>query len=115
MKVVHRDMKLDNVFYDQNTGFIKVGDLGGAIFLVKQEGNDFHMTPETPMLGTQGHMGPEVYQNKIGPFNDVFAFAALMVHLFTGEAPYDECITADDVRNKVCSFPTPPPNALKLV
>ena len=32
-KVVHRDIKLENIFYDQHTGNIKVGDLGSAIYL----------------------------------------------------------------------------------
>ena len=87
-------MKLDNIFYDQNTGFIKVGDLGGA----KKLGD---VTDTTPILGTRGHMGPEVYEKKIGNFNDIYAFAGLMVNLYTGKAPYDECDTDKEVQNKV--------------
>lgn len=71
-KVVHRDIKPDNIFIkkDGNTSVYKLGDFG---FAVKKQIND-------DIVGTPIFMSPELFrEEKYGSEVDVWAFG-LMAH-----------------------------------
>lgn len=82
-KIVHRDIKLANIFYDSINGLIKIGDLG----LSKQTKEECKT-----LLGTPEYMAPELcnqqgYDEKV----DIYAFGMCLCELLTGEIPYKEC------------------------
>ena len=99
--IVHRDIKLDNLFFNETTGLITVGDVGSAIFI---KNVDKH---KTPIVGTRGHQGAEVFTGDLGTYCDIFSFGATLLHLLTGRFPYDECKTDREVQEKVQKYELP--------
>jgi len=85
-KIIFRDMKPDNVMLN-SVGQIKLIDFGIA--------RTFKQTPapkqlgDTEKLGTEGYAPPEAYGNagQSGPESDVYALAATLHHLLSGEPP----------------------------
>ncbi|KAL5559508.1 hypothetical protein UlMin_035719 [Ulmus minor] len=83
-KVVHRDLKLSNIFLD-DAFHVRVADFGHARFLWDEE---MALSGET---GTYVYMAPEVI--KCEPYNekcDVYSFGIILNELITGEYPYIE-------------------------
>ncbi|GLJ11566.1 hypothetical protein SUGI_0171360 [Cryptomeria japonica] len=81
-KVLHRDLKLSNIFLDDNH-HVKLGDFGHARFLVDGE---LALTGET---GTYVYMAPEVIKSQ--PYDeksDVYSYAIILNELVTGLPPY---------------------------
>jgi serine/threonine protein kinase len=81
--VVHRDMKLANVFLSEDMT-VKIGDFG----LAKTVTN-FSAFVEGK-CGTAGYMAPEVIKNQ-GPYSfevDVWALGIFMYHMIVGRQPF---------------------------
>jgi hypothetical protein len=81
---IHRDVKPSNCFLDTD-GRVKVGDFGLAKSLVPSD----HLTRTGLFLGTLLFAAPE--QIKGEPLDqqvDVYAVAATLYYLLTGQAPY---------------------------
>jgi hypothetical protein len=81
---IHRDVKPSNCFLDAD-GRVKVGDFGLAKSLVPSE----HLTRTGSFLGTLLFAAPE--QIKGEPLDqqvDVYAVAATLYYLLTGQAPF---------------------------
>lgn len=83
-QIIHRDLKPDNVLC---CGFgademFKISDFG----IARPQG--IALTFGGLVMGTPGYAPPEqaaVDTSRIGPWTDVFAFAAMVFHLLTGE------------------------------
>lgn len=82
-KIIHRDIKCDNIFINSNSGEIKIGDLGLSTAMMK--------THTESVLGTPEFMAPELYEESYGTAVDIYAFGMALLEMLTREVPYREC------------------------
>ncbi|XP_059448205.1 serine/threonine-protein kinase STY13-like [Corylus avellana] len=89
MKVVHRDIKTENMLLDKNLT-LKITDFGVARF---QAMNPNEMTGNT---GTPGYMAPEVMENE--PYDrkcDVYSFGICLWEIYCCDMPYAQIRSSD--------------------
>ena len=87
--VVHHDIKPANIIIDKNTGTARLVDFGTAkARLTVQPGGKVGLQ-KSSIYGTAGYAPPEQYQGQSTPKSDVYALAATMYHLLTGDDPGD--------------------------
>jgi WNK lysine deficient protein kinase len=84
--IIHRDIKCDNIFIDNTTGGIKIGDLG--ICDVQ------HNSYATSYAGTEEFMAPEVYEGRYTVLADIYSLGMSIIEMVTLEKPYRECESA---------------------
>ena len=92
-KVVHRDLKLENIVLDRNFN-LKVCDF--AMSKTIQEGN---MTGiYYSQLGSERYMAPEIIEGKAykGTSVDMFALGVVLFAMVTGVMPFDKRAHKDD-------------------
>ena len=82
--IVHRDIKLDNILYDQKINQIKIIDFGFAENIKKNKGFLNHR------LGSTRYVAPEILQKR--PYDylvDVWSATIVIYVLLTGKMPYN--------------------------
>ncbi|TNJ26224.1 Kinase, WNK [Giardia muris] len=94
-KIIHRDIKAQNIFVDGADGTIKLGDLGLCASMIAHR-------PTVSCIGTPEFMAPEAcsataYTEKV----DIYAFGMLLIEILTREFPYSECKSIVDILHKV--------------
>lgn len=95
-KIIHRDIKCDNIFINSNSGEIKIGDLGLSTAM---------MTTHTEsVLGTPEFMAPELYEESYDTAVDIYAFGMALLEMLTREVPYRECANPAQIYRKVSSY-----------
>lgn len=84
--VIHRDIRPSNVFYDSETGRVKVSDFG-ITSLVEGGHSLVRSTINTPV---PGYASPEYIQGQPPEaLDDVYALGTLAYELLTGAIPFD--------------------------
>ncbi len=78
--VVHRDIKPDNLIYNED-GTVYLVDFGAVRELVG------HTVSGSTMVGTLGYMAPEQLQGQAMPCSDIYGLGMTLVHLLTGQDP----------------------------
>lgn len=77
MKIVHRDLKLENVMYDLNSN-VRLIDFGDAM---KIEETVF----KTPIVGTESYNAPEMFSSEgYNELVDIYAAGLLFLELISG-------------------------------
>lgn len=87
--VVHRDLKLGNLFLTPNQD-IKIGDFGLAKDLLESDSQK--LTHSGAILGTSNYLSPEQaagYSNKIDPRADIYALGICLYRLLTKKFPFN--------------------------
>jgi len=79
-KVVHRDIKPDNIFLCRN-GEVRLVDFGLAK-LVEQS------IQTATLAGSPAYMSPEAWDQKVGPSCDLWSVAVVMFQCLTGSLPF---------------------------
>eukprot|EP00978_Attheya_sp_CCMP212_P042856 scaffold268877_cov47-Attheya_sp.AAC.3 len=103
--VVHRDLKLDNIFLDRDLN-VKVGDLG----LSKRLGRSDELVTE--FSGTLQYMAPEILDRSGHSFQaDTWAIGVVMYTMLVGTCPFSQKIrclkkTAQCIMTSVYEFPS---------
>ena len=91
--IVHRDLKCDNIFVNQNQGEVKIGDLGLAAALENQRTKS--------VIGTPEFMAPELYDEDYDERVDIYSFGMCIIELVTHECPYSECSNPAQIYKRV--------------
>nr|XP_009598271.2 serine/threonine-protein kinase WNK8-like [Nicotiana tomentosiformis] len=93
-KIIHRDIKCDNIFVQSGGKQVKLGDFGLAIRLME---GDF----AKEVKGTPQFMAPECYDEEYNELVDIYAFGMCLLEMVTGEYPYRECNNQGQILRKV--------------
>jgi hypothetical protein len=107
-RIVHRDVKPENILLDRTSGQAKLTDFG----LARME-TDVRLTADGNLLGTPLYMSPEqATGGQVGPQSDLFSLGAVLYAAATGESPFAER-TVFGVLKKVCEAHPAPPSRLR--
>ncbi|GAB4851099.1 hypothetical protein Ancab_030393 [Ancistrocladus abbreviatus] len=98
-RVIHRDLKCDNIFINGNQGEVKIGDLGLAAILRKSY--------TAHCVGTPEFMAPEVYAEEYNELVDIYSFGMCVLEMVTFEYPYSECSHPAQIYKKVMTGKKP--------
>ncbi|XP_004248110.1 serine/threonine-protein kinase WNK8 [Solanum lycopersicum] len=95
-KIIHRDIKCDNVFVDCGGKEITLGDFGLAIRVMEGK-----LVKEKETKGTPEFMAPECYDGEYNELVDIYSFGMCLLEMVTGEYPYLECSSGIQIFKKV--------------
>ena len=70
-KIIHRDLKCENIFINTITNEIKIGDFGLATNLLSNNTQS--------ILGTPEFMAPEIYDSKYTTTVDIYSFGMCLL------------------------------------
>jgi len=84
-KIIHRDIKCENIFFDRITGIVKIGDLGLSKIIKDKNYYCNHFK------GTEEFMAPEVHEGKYSFKADIYSLGITIIEMITNEIPYYEC------------------------
>ena len=85
-KVIHRDLKPQNIIWDEATREVLITDFGLA-----RVGGDNHMTATGAVMGTPLYMAPEQMAGdtaRVGPPADVYALGVILYEHLVGQTPF---------------------------
>ncbi len=105
--VIHRDIKPNNVMFNEN-GMSFLVDFGLARLSEASVG----LTTQNTLLGTPMYMAPEQWQSaKVGPAADQYALGVIVYALLTGQTPFSGGTPFQLMHEHLY---TPPPPILNL-
>lgn len=82
--IVHRDLKPGNIFCDEHSRVVKIGDYGLSKFI-----SSTRQSGQTEAVGTFHYMAPEIGNGIYGKEIDIYALGVLMFEMLTGMVPFD--------------------------
>lgn len=105
-KILHRDLKPQNVFLRTESSQVLVGDFG----LAKFEVDDTCRTSHEDILGTPAYMSPEQIRDSssVTEATDIWSIGATLYHLLTGRPPFQAASAMDTLRQVLDHDPTSP-------
>ena len=88
--VMHRDIKPNNIFINENNNIIKLGDFGCSIYIKDNKSDP---------IGTIFYTAPEIIKNlKYDEKCDLWSLGVTLYELYTGELPYGPDTTAFSIK-----------------
>jgi WNK lysine deficient protein kinase len=88
--IIHRDLKLNNIFIHSDTSQICIGDFGSSTNINTNS-----------CVGTPEYMPPEIYEEDYDNKVDIYAFGMCILEMLTNEIPYSECNNIMQIYKKV--------------
>ncbi len=106
-KVVHRDIKPDNILLDSDTGRAMVTDFGIARAVI--EGSGSKLTATGMALGTPAYMSPEqaAGDSNIDGRTDIYSLGVVAYQMLSGELPFDAPNTPAMLVKHLSEMPRP--------
>ncbi|MEX1186055.1 MAG: protein kinase [Gemmatimonadaceae bacterium] len=106
-KVVHRDIKPDNILLDADTGRAMVTDFGIARAVI--EGSGSKLTATGMALGTPAYMSPEqaAGDSNIDGRTDIYSLGVVAYQMLCGELPFDAPNTPAMLVKHLSEMPPP--------
>jgi predicted ATPase/class 3 adenylate cyclase/tRNA A-37 threonylcarbamoyl transferase component Bud32 len=107
-QLVHRDISPGNVFFNPETGEVKLGDLGLASSLPRSRQA---AVPPERLEGTIAYISPEQtgrMNRAIDYRTDLYSLGALLYHLATGRIPFEGPDLMSVVHGHIAKGPVPP-------
>ncbi|KAL0215906.1 hypothetical protein P9112_008090 [Eukaryota sp. TZLM1-RC] len=99
-KIIHRDLKLENVFVNGNHGQVKIGDLGLCAILSEKTAKS--------VVGSPEWMAPECFDESYNELIDIWSFGMCVLEMATQKYPYQgECYNPAQIYNKIISGARP--------
>ena len=91
--VMHRDIKPNNIFINENNNIIKLGDFGCSIYIKDNKSDP---------IGTIFYTAPEIIKNlKYDEKCDLWSLGVTLYELYTGELPYGPDTTAFSIKKAI--------------
>ena len=84
-KIIHHDIKCENIYLDRISGHLKIGCIGSLEQL--KEGQEYF----EKYIGTPEFMAPEINEGKYGFKSDIYSLGLTLIELLTVQKPYKEC------------------------
>uniref|UniRef100_A0A7S4PD68 Protein kinase domain-containing protein n=2 Tax=Guillardia theta TaxID=55529 RepID=A0A7S4PD68_GUITH len=98
-RVMHRDLKPQNIIYRDSSSSIKICDFGLATFI--PEGLDEVDPMHVGTGGTPAYLAPEILKRKAVGFKaDAYSYAVVMWETFTRRLPWADC-NLEQMTNRV--------------
>lgn len=88
-KVIHRDIKPQNIIRCQDDGRLVLIDFGAVKELIAHAGDTSQKAPTTHFIGTVGFAPPEQFSLRSVFASDIFSLGMTCLYLLTGKAPLD--------------------------
>jgi serine/threonine protein kinase len=82
--IVHRDLKPGNIFCDEHSRVVKIGDYGLSKFISSSRRSD-----QTEAVGTFHYMAPEIGNGIYGKEIDIYALGVVLFEMLSGTVPFD--------------------------
>ncbi|XP_021732056.1 probable serine/threonine-protein kinase WNK6 [Chenopodium quinoa] len=92
--IMHRDVSLENIFINGNTGKVKLGEFGAAIKL--EEGADLQ-----EFAGAPEYMAPEIFQLDYNQKADIYSFGMCVIQMMSRDKIYSECRNRVEIQSRV--------------
>ncbi|WP_437721064.1 AAA family ATPase [Sorangium sp. So ce861] len=112
-RVVHRDIKPQNLLYNPDTGEVKITDLGIACLCLSPR-EPRHISRDGLIEGTLAYMAPEQtgrMNRSIDERTDLYSLGVTFYELLTGTLPFQASDPVEWVHCHIAQKP-PPPHAL---
>ncbi len=98
--IVHRDLKPGNIFLDEDTQVIKIGDYGLSKFI-----STSRRSGQTESVGTFHYMAPEIGRGVYGKEIDIYALGIILFEILTGDVPFDGESTQEIIMKHLTDTP----------
>jgi serine/threonine protein kinase len=104
--IVHRDLRPNNVLWDEETGRALLTDFGIAALLATGGTEVTRLTAMGELIGDPSHMSPEQLRDEdVTEMSDIYGLGVLGYELLTGDGPYDATTRADRIKAHLTAEP----------
>ncbi len=104
--IVHRDLRPNNVLWEEDTGQALLTDFGIAALLATGGTEVTRLTAMGELIGDPSHMSPEQLRDEdVTEMSDIYGLGVLGYELLTGDGPYTATTRAERIKAHLTAEP----------